>query len=106
MTDLTDRLDEIEARAEAATRGPWEWRPQVTDPRNRQVRDGVASVLANGVQVRALQFLPVSKNDLFFHGVMTPKGVGVQGVRHSPAMAAPARTASSERSSDSLTRSW
>ena len=24
MTDLTDRLDEIEARAEAATEGPWE----------------------------------------------------------------------------------
>lgn len=22
--------------------GPWEWRPQVVDPRNRQVRDGVA----------------------------------------------------------------
>lgn len=27
MSDLTDRLDEIEARADAATEGPWEWHP-------------------------------------------------------------------------------
>ena len=27
LTDLTDRLDEIEARADAATPGPWEWHP-------------------------------------------------------------------------------
>ena len=27
LTDLTDRLDEIEARADAATPGAWEWHP-------------------------------------------------------------------------------
>lgn len=30
MSDLTDRLDEIEARAEAATPGPWEWHPYMS----------------------------------------------------------------------------
>ena len=37
MTDLTDRLDEIEARADAATEGPWDTSTTSWEPEARMV---------------------------------------------------------------------